>query len=84
MLVGATSAGCANRGTDLGMPALLTGTSGSSKLPMFAKRAAADRQTARAAIRRATGSRQALPGGARTVSVALHSQAFLLGLRLAA
>jgi hypothetical protein len=33
MLVGTAGVGCANCGIDVGMPALLTGTSGSSKLP---------------------------------------------------
>ena len=50
--------------------------------PMFANRAAAEPQTARPATRRAIGSQRFPPGCEWTVSVALHSPAFLLGLRL--
>lgn len=70
--LGATSAGCANRGMDVGTPARLIGASARPSCPMFADRAAAEPADRTGGDRRATGSRQALSGGARTVSVALH------------
>jgi hypothetical protein len=83
LFVGAPGAAFANRGMGRWYACTMTGTSGSPKLHHVRRIVRQhNRQAARAATRRAIGWAQALPGGARTAPVALHSQSFLLLGRL--